>query len=141
MKLFVRFFFVSLFVFSSYSVLLAQPAQGNVIIVQRLESAFSTDGSVAEFDSLTNLFNTKVWNKNPLVISHKTIRHWWGHDNRDIIEIAEVASWEDVVKVFEKNIELFNAAWSTQEARDAFNDAYDKYFTGQHSDEIYREIK
>jgi len=41
----------------------------------------------------------------------------------------------------QKNNELFEAAWPTKEAREKFNKAYNKYFTGKHSDEIYREVK
>jgi hypothetical protein len=138
MKWFTRFFFAAIFIFTISST--AQTAGGNVVTVQNIEAAFPEDGTMAEFDSLTHLFNTKVWDKNPYVISHKTIRHWWGNNNRDIIEITEVASWEDVLKANEKNGELFNEAWSTKQERDAFNKAYDKYFTGKHSDEIYREV-
>ncbi|HSW54889.1 MAG TPA: hypothetical protein VLH59_07355, partial [Ignavibacteriaceae bacterium] len=58
----------------------------------------------------------------------------------DVIEITEVKTWEDIPIAMEKNNELFMAAWSTKEARDAFNKAYDKYFTGKHSDEIYQEV-
>jgi hypothetical protein len=119
---------------------IAQTAQGNVVIVQKLEAAFSPESRISEFDSLTALYNENVWDKNPYVISHKTIRHWWGSNNRDIIEITEVASWDDILKANEKNEELFNETWTTEEDRKAFWSAYDKYFTGQHSDEIYREI-
>lgn len=118
----------------------AQSAQSNVFIIQNREASLTTDGTMAEFDSLTHVYQVKVWDKNPYVISHKTVRHWWGDNNRDVISILELKSWDDITKVFEKNEELFEAAWSTEEARDAYYDAYDKYFTGKHSDEIYREV-
>ena len=35
---------------------------------------------------------------------------------------------------------LFEKARSTKETQDAFNKAYNKYFTGKHSDKIYREV-
>lgn len=119
----------------------AQNVSGNAVIIQNLEAAFPENGSMAEYDSLTHQYQTKVWDKNPYVISHKTVRHWWGHNNRDIIEITEVKTWEDIPKAMQKNNELFMEAWSTKEARDSFNKAYEKYFTGKHSDEIYREVK
>ena len=115
--------------------------QGNAVIMENLERAFPETGSMAEFDSLTHQFQINVWDKNPLVISHKTVRHWWGNDNRDVIEITEVQTWEDIPKAMAKNNELFRAAWSTKEARASFNKAYNKYFTGKHSDEIYQEVK
>ena len=114
--------------------------QGNAVIMENLERAFPETGSMAEFDSLTHQFQINVWNKNPLVISHKTVRHWWGHDNRDVVEITEVKTWEDIPKAMQKNNELFMAVWSTKEARASFNKAYNKYFTGKHSDEIYQSV-
>ncbi|MFO7526409.1 MAG: hypothetical protein R6W68_13240 [Ignavibacteriaceae bacterium] len=135
-------FFVFILVFMTLNKeVLAQQEAGNAVIIQNLERAFPETGTMAEFDSLTHLYNTNVWGKNPYIISHKTIRHWWGNDNRDVIEITEVKTWEDIPKAMEKNNELFMAAWSTKESRDAFNKAYDKYFTGKHSDEIYQEVK
>lgn len=134
-------FFVFILVFMALNKeLLAQQEAGNAVIIQNLERAFPENGTIAEFDSLTHLYNTNVWGKNPYIISHKTVRHWWGNDNRDVIEITEIKSWEDIPKAMEKNNELFMSAWSTKEARDAFNKAYDKYFTGKHSDEIYQEV-
>jgi isocitrate dehydrogenase kinase/phosphatase len=132
--------FLMLILFITGHQAFAQPSAGNAVIVQNLERAFPENGTMAEFDSLTHLYNTKVWNKNPYVISHKTVRHWWGNDNRDVIEITEVKTWEDIPKAMAKNEELFMEAWSTKESRDAFNKAYDKYFTGKHSDEIYQEV-
>ena len=119
--------------------ILAQAPQGNAVLMSNYERAFPVDGSMAEFDSLTYQFQTKIWDKNPLIISHKTVRHWWGNDNRDVIEITEVKTWEDIPKAMAKNDELFMSAWSTKEARESFNKAFDKYFTGKHSDEIYQE--
>lgn len=140
MKYSIILSFLLILSFAGSSKLFAQAPQGNVVIMTNHERAFPENGSMAEFDSLTNQFQTKVWDKNPLVISHKTVRHWWGHDNRDVIEITEVKTWEDIPKAMQKNDDLFMAAWSTKEARASFNKAYNKYFTGKHSDEIYQEV-
>ena len=120
--------------------LLAQPAQGNVVVINNAELSLSGDGSIAEFDSLTHLYNTRVLEKNELIISYKVVRHWWGNNNRDFITIYEVKGWEDVIAANQRNGELFEEAWSTEEARKEYNDAYNKYFTGEHSDEIYQEV-
>lgn len=119
----------------------AQNFTGNAVLIQNREAAFPENGSMAEFDSLTNQFQTKVWDKNPFVISHKTIRHWWGNNNRDIVGITEIKTWEDIPKAMQKNDELFREAWPTKEAQEKFNKAYNKYFTGKHSDEIYQSVK
>lgn len=140
MKHIIIYFLFTILFFTTEVEILSQ-SSGNAFIVQNLEAAFPEDGTMAEFDSLTHQFQTKVWNKNPYVISHKTIRHWWGNNNRDIIEITEIKSWEDIPKAMQKNDELFKEAWPSKAAQDQFNKAYNKYFTGKHSDEIYREVK
>lgn len=119
----------------------AQQAQGNVFVMTNFERAFPDDGSARELDSLATLYLNKLFGAdNEYVVSCKAVRHWWGHNNRDFIQIVEVKSWEDVIKANQRANELFEQAWPTGEARDAFNDAYNKYFTGKHSDEIYSEV-
>lgn len=141
MKTIISFLPLMFIVLFTSQIANAQQVTGNTVLIQNLEAAFPETGSMAEFDSLTHQFQTKVWDKNPYVISHKTVRHWWGNNNRDIIEITEIKSWEDIPKAMQKNNELFMETWSTKEAREKFNKAYNKYFTGKHSDEIYREVK
>jgi hypothetical protein len=140
MKCSIFFSFLFILFFAGANEMLAQAPQGNAVLMSNYERAFPEDGSMAEFDSLTHQYQTKVWDKNPLVVSHKTVRHWWGHDNRDVIEITVIKTWEDIPKAMQKNNELFMEAWSTKEARDSFDKAYNKYFTGKHSDEIYQEV-
>lgn len=141
MKYSIILSFLFILFFAGANEMFSQATQGNAVLMSNYERAFPVDGSMAEFDSLTHQFQTKVWDKNPLVISHKTVRHWWGHDNRDVIEITVIKTWEDIPKAMEKNNELFMEAWSTKEERDSFDKAYNKYFTGKHSDEIYQEVK
>jgi hypothetical protein len=140
MKSIIRLSFLLVLFLTVNGDIFAQPVQGNAVIMENLERAFPETGSMAEFDSLTHQYQINVWDKNPFVVSHKTVRHWWGHDNRDVIEITEVKTWEDIPKAMAKNVELFRAAWSTKEARASFNKAYNKYFTGKHSDEIYQSV-
>jgi hypothetical protein len=117
-----------------------QQAQGNVIVVNNAELSLSGEGTISELDSLTAEFNKWCFDKNEYVINYKVIRHWWGNDNTEFITITEVKSWEDILKFNARNNELFEEHWDSKEKRDAFNDAYNKYFTGKHSDEIYTEI-
>jgi hypothetical protein len=119
---------------------IAQPFDGNVIVINNAELSLSGEGTNAEFDSLNSLYNKNVLAKNELIISYKTYAHWWGHNNRDFITMLEVKSWEDVIAANQRNTELFDEAWATEAERKAFNDAYNKYFTGAHSDEIYQVL-
>ena len=131
---------VLFFLLVSSTLMFAQPAQGNVVVMNNAELSLSSEGSIAEFDSLTHLYNTSVLAKNELILSYKVVRHWWGNNNRDFVTIYEVKSWEDVLAANQRNNELFMEAWATKEAREDYNDAYNKYFTGAHSDDIYQEV-
>ncbi len=130
---------VFFFLLVSSTLMFAQTA-GNVVVMNNAELSLSNEGSIAEFDSLTQLYNTTVLDRNELILSYMVVRHWWGNNNRDFITIYEVKSWEDVLAANERSNELFMEAWSTKEVRKEYNDAYNKYFTGEHSDEIYQEV-
>ncbi len=119
----------------------AQEAQGNVFVITTFERAFPENGSNRELDSLASLYLSKTFGAdNQYVVSCKLVRHWWGHNSRDVVQITEVKSWDDIMKANERSDELFEKAWSTKESRAAFNKAYNKYFTGKHSDEIYSQV-
>ena len=141
MKLLISVFFLFLFGLTMTKTTFAQEAQGNVFIMTNFERAFPDDGSERELDSLSTLYTGKVFGSdNEYVVSCKVVRHWWGYDNRDFIQIVEVKSWDDIIKANEKSNELFMKAWPTKADRDKFNKTYGKYFTGKHSDEIYSEV-
>jgi len=141
MKLLFSVLFLFTVFISMSSSLMAQNAQGNVFVVTNFERAFPDNGSARELDSLTTLYIDKCFGAdNEYVVSCKVLRHWWGHDNRDFIQIVEVKNWDDVVKANEKANDLFMKAWPTKEDRKKFNDENNKYFTGKHSDEIYNEV-
>lgn len=141
MKSFFAVLFLFVFILSTYSSLMAQSAQGNVFVVTNFERNFTDNGSNRELDSLATLYmDTCFGSANEYVVSYKILRHWWGHNNRDFIQVVEVKTWDDVTKANQRSGELFEKAWPTEAAQDAFNDAYNKYFTGKHSDEIYSEV-
>ena len=132
---------LAVFVLCLSGTILAQDMEGNIVVVTTMETKSNPDGSIAEFDSLNQLFTDKVIKKNELMLSAKTLNHMWGNNNRDFLVMYEVKSWEDIPKANQKNDELFEAAWKTKEERKAFNKAWNAYFTGKHSDEIYMEVK
>jgi hypothetical protein len=128
-------------VFASFSTsLMAQDNQGNIFVVTTFERAFPKDGSNRELDSLSAIYSEKCFAKNDYIVSYKVIRHFWGHNNTDFIQMMEVKSWGDIEKANDKINELFMSAWTTSADRKKFNDAYNKFFTGKHSDEIYSEV-
>lgn len=120
--------------------LMAQEAQGNVLVITTSERAFPENGSASELDSLSQIAMDHAFKHNPYVVSYKIARHWWGHNSRDYVRIIEVKSWDDVEKAFEEANNQIMKATPDKAERDAFQKAFGKYFTGKHSDEIYQEV-
>ena len=119
----------------------AQEMDGHVFVVTNFERAFPENGSFKELDSLTSIYMDTQYKDNEYVQSYKVLTHWWGHDNRDFIQVLEVKSWDDITKAYDKGDELIMKAMPNKSDRQSFFKAFNKYFTGKHSDEIYREIK
>ena len=130
----------SVILFFNCESILAQSEQDNVVIMNFSKFKFPDEVSVPEFDSLTYLYNVNVLEKNEYILNYKVVRHWWGNNNKDFIVIYEVKNWEDVIKASTRNNELFEEYWDTPKARRLFQEAYDKYFTVKHPDEVYREV-
>ncbi|MCZ6703684.1 MAG: hypothetical protein O6940_11685 [Ignavibacteria bacterium] len=130
----------SVILFINGGTITAQSEKGNVVIMNFSKFKFPDEVSVPEFDSLTYLYNTNVFEKNEYILNYKVIRHWWGNNTKDFIFIYEVKNWEDVIKASTRNNELFEEYWDTPGARKLFKEAYEKYFTVKHPDEIYREV-
>jgi hypothetical protein len=115
--------------------------KGNIIVISKYQMALQGDWDGTILDSLTNEYTKYCLDNNEYIISYRTIRHWWGHDSRDFILIKEYKNWDDIQKSYIREEELFRQHWVTKEQQDAFHNAYSKFFTGQHSDEIYRDTK
>lgn len=130
----------SVILFTNCETILAQNEQGNVVIMNFSKFKFPDEVSVPEFDSLTYLYNVNVFEKNEYILNYKVLRHWWGNNTKDFIVIYEVKDWEDVIKASTRNNVLFEEYWDTPEDRKLFQEAYDKYFTVKHPDEIYHEV-
>jgi hypothetical protein len=131
----------SVILFITCETITAQSEQVNVVIMNFSKFKFPDEVSVPEFDSLTYLYNINVFEKNEYILNYKVVRHWWGNNTKDFIVIYEVKNWEDVIKASTRNNELFEEYWDTPKARKLFKEAYNKYFTVKHPDEIYREVK
>ena len=45
-------------------------------------------------------------NPNPYFVSAKIIRHWWGHNSRQVIFMFELESWDDIERAFDERDEI-----------------------------------
>lgn len=118
----------------------AQTNDGQIVVMNYYKFQFPAEVSVPEFDSLLYIYKTNVWDKNENVLSYKILRHLWGNREKDFIILYEVRSWDDVLKVKQRNNELFEEFWKTKEERKKFDEAFNKYFDVKYPDEIYKEL-
>ncbi len=132
-------FLIALFI-SVNSSAYAQEQQNNVVVMTNFERAFPDNGTASELDSLAQIMMDNSYKNNPHVISYGVVRHFWGHDSRDFIQMITVKSFEDINKAEAEGNTEFMKAMPNKADREAFGKAYSKYFTGKHSDEIYSQV-
>lgn len=98
------------------------------------------DGTEKEFNELRNKYLSEVTRKNDFIKAYYPNVHAWGADNTEFTEVIVVETLADIEKAFDKDDELFKATWADEAKAKAFDDNYNKYFTGVHGDYIYRSI-
>ncbi|MFC4817996.1 hypothetical protein [Flavobacterium sp. GCM10023249] len=79
----------------------------------------------------------KVVMKNPLVLKHNILTHFFTEDNSEILLVQLYENWEAIGKAWDKENELIKAAWPDEKARDAFFEKRGAFYADGHSDEIY----
>jgi hypothetical protein len=108
--------------------------------VRKSHFAYPKDGTKKEFDELRNQYLAVVTFKNDFIKAYYPHVHAWGADNTEFTEVFMVESLGDVEKAFDKDAELFKAAWTDEAKRKDFDKKMKKYFTGVHGDYIYRSV-
>jgi ABC-type sulfate transport system substrate-binding protein len=133
---------LALVIFSSDLIYSQQTqANGNIFHVATFKVEMPEGGSWAEFDSLSALLTNNVTKKDNKIVSQRILRHLWGNSSRDLVVITEYRNIDDLVHENKDGDALFAAHWKSDAERQAFNKSFNKYFAGEHSDEIYQEMK
>jgi hypothetical protein len=114
----------------------------NIVTTVTLTFDTDADGSPAEFDSLTAIFDKNVVSKNKFVKSVMRVFHYYGSSSGEYIIITEYngSGLAIIEKAGEEGFELFKKWKKDEDDREAFNKARNKYFMPGHSDEIYTLI-
>ncbi|MRX68054.1 hypothetical protein SAMN06265349_105430 [Flavobacterium resistens] len=85
-------------------------------------------------------FNDKITFKDPYIKAYYPLRHSWGSNSTDFLEVFYYDSLADMEKSSDKIDELIKSTWPNEKDADAFFDELEKSFTGKHSDYIYRNV-
>jgi hypothetical protein len=108
--------------------------------VRKSHFAYPKDGTQKEFDELRNKYLEEVTFKNDFIKAYYPNVHAWGANNTEFTEVFVVETLGDIEKAFDKDAELFKAAWTDEAKRKDFDKKMEKYFTGVHGDYIYRLV-
>ena len=96
------------------------------------------DGSGDEVQALRKEYVENVIHKSEHVMGYYPMRHLYGADSRDMIEVMVVKDMADLEAMNDGGLQkLVEAQWPDQEQRNAFFDSMDKYMEPWHSDLIY----
>ena len=128
----------------TFSVKAQEPTQQTKpYVVHTMYLHASQPAMMGKIDSLLKIWKERVMDPNPYFTSTKIVRHWWGHDSREVIFIYELKSWNDIETAFEKRNEIIKAhkGWASEEDVKAFRKMWSEIFMPEHhSDEIYSVV-
>ena len=116
------------------------PTKDMILYLRRSHFAFPKDGTMEEYNDLSNQYLEHVFKKNEFIKGYYPNAHAYGADRTEFVEAFVLESWDDVDDMLKKNGELFQAHWDTQEKRKEYWDKWGKYLTGKHGDYIYTMI-
>lgn len=106
-----------------------------------IQTMYLNPGPAAQginLDSLLTVYKKNIIDPNQQIKSSKILAHWWGADNRQIIMIYELDSFDAIVKTFERQTELVD---KYDQENPKFQEQWQNLMSNSHhGDEIYRII-
>ena len=111
-----------------------------ILLLRKSQFKFSEDGSQEEFMTTFKEYVENVFHKNEHIKGYYPAAHFWGSDRREFLEAFLVDSMDDLDNMFDRNGELFEEHFNTDEMKQNMSAMANKYFTGVHGDYIYTII-
>jgi hypothetical protein len=102
--------------------------------------AFPEDSEPGEIQKLRKEYLENVIYKNEYILGYYPMRHLYGADSRDFVEVFVVKTFGDVEKALDEMGKLSKEHWPDDDERKEFYTKYNKYFTGWHADYLYTNI-
>ena len=117
-----------------------QSDESKIVYIQKSHIDFPADGSVDDIQAIRKEYVDAVIRPNSLVLGYYPLRHGWGADNREVVDIFIYNSLADLEASAKIQDDLSIAHWPDEAKRDAFFDRMDEYYSGWHGDFIYRSM-
>ncbi len=121
----------------------AKPYAGGdaeILLLRTSHFKFPQDGSNEEFMATFKEYAENVLHKNEYIQGYYPNSHFYGADGTEFVEAFILNSMADLDNMYDKNDELFDAHWSTDEGKKKMGEMRNKYFTGLHGEAIYTMV-
>ncbi len=96
--------------------------------------------SMDEWKDVEVEYHEKVTMKNEHILSATTLLHYFTSDNSEVVFVTVYPSWTAIEEATNRNNELVMEAWPDEAERKAFFKKQRKFYSNEHSDEIYVTI-
>lgn len=117
------------------------PTEPMVCYIRTTHRAWPKDGKMEEIQALRKEYVENVIHKNDLIKGYYPMRHLYGADSRQLIEVFVLSSLADLETTNKTKIEeLVKAHWPDEDKRKAFFDSYAKYREPWHGDMLYTTV-
>lgn len=116
--------------------------QPPVIVVTKAHANFDyKEGTYKDWLANEKEYFDKVTSKNEYLMNTNVLQHYYTEDNSEVIFVRVCKDWAAIEKAAERDGELTKEAWPDKEERKENYKKQAKYYTNQHSDEIYQAIE
>lgn len=112
----------------------------HVVMVYKLEFKQNPDGSVKDYSEKAEEYYTKTNRADKNLISQMVLGHRWSGASKDLVHISEWKSVADADASQRGAGDVRRKAWPNDDKRKEFFTAYNKYYTGKHTDLGVKEL-
>jgi len=118
-----------------------KPTEPMVYYVRTTHVTWPEDGKTEDIRAMRKEYVENVIHKDPSVQAYYPMRHLYGADSREMLEVFVVKSMADLEAMNSGGIsELVNAQWPDEEKRKAFFKEMNKYSSPWHGDLVYTSV-
>jgi len=107
------------------------------LVVTTVHRSSDPDVDFSDWKETEKEYFDKVTMKNDLILGYGVYMHYFTPDDSEIKLVTVYKNWEDINNASEVTNKLVEEGWPDEEARKAFFEKQNSYYSSHHSDEIY----
>ncbi|HTS43714.1 MAG TPA: hypothetical protein VMH01_04905 [Puia sp.] len=112
----------------------------NLLLIHTIYLSLTPENMNVNVDSILKIYKQYIFDKNPYYLNTKIVKHWYGHDSREVLMISELKSWGDIEKADAKRTEIINELDKMPQMQKGGMMWFSLISPEHHSDEIYQVV-